>query len=43
VKNLYKLRVFKDKLPRKIFRRKKEAVEGDWEDFIRRRSMVYIA
>jgi len=28
--------VFKDKLLRKIFRRKKEAVEGDWEDFIRR-------
>jgi hypothetical protein len=42
VKNLYKLRVLKDKLLRKIFRRK-EAVEGDREDFIRRSSMVYIA
>jgi hypothetical protein len=43
VKNIYRLRVFKDKLLRKIFRRKKEEVEGDWEDFIRRSSMVYVA
>jgi hypothetical protein len=35
--------VFKDKVLRKIFRHKKEEVEGSWEDFIRRSSMVCIA
>jgi len=35
--------VFKDKVLRKIFRHQKKEVEGDWEDFIRRSSMVYIA
>jgi hypothetical protein len=35
--------VFKDKVLRTIFRQKKEEVEGGWEDFIRRRSIVYIA
>ena len=35
--------MFKDKVLRKIFGRKKEGVKGDWEDFMRRSSMVYIA
>jgi len=39
----HRLRVFKDKVLRKIFRYKKEDVEGDWKDFIRSSSMVYIA
>jgi hypothetical protein len=34
--------VFKDNVLRKLFRCKKEEA-GDWEDFMRRSFMVYIA